>query len=228
MEKFIKIWQANLQRHPEAVDFLLSRGVSEEQIRQFRVGWSSRVVKISKDGNVFYDGPRVNTGYVLFPLTRLDQSPTGFITRAVAEKEYYKWVAKSPGPWFFGTTRGCLEEIWRTKSVFLVEGAFDFFPLQRIYANTLCVSTANLSSQQYRFLERFVDKVFLYFDSDKTGQKSSDSIRKKAWNYFSTKSSPFKCIVLSSKFKDIGEAWYEWGDTKLKNYILDQVAYHDI
>lgn len=219
MENFINIWHSNLGKHPEAIDFLFSRGVSEEQIKIFKIGWSPRAVKISRAGKIYYDGDRNETGYVLFPLTSYRRT-MGFISRSVDGKEYYKWRLPVPGPWFFGLNQTTLKNIWDTRQVFLVEGAFDLFPLQRIYPNTLCLGSANLSIQQNIFLERFVDKVFLYLDSDDAGKRGAEKIK-----HFANK---YKCVILKQSYKDIGEAWWVLGDEKLQKIVHDQVSYYDL
>jgi len=223
MEQYLKSWSENLFKNEQALDYLASRGVSEYQIDRFKIGWSARQVKISKENKIYYGGFS-DTGYLLFPLTKIDSKPVGFISKAVSHKAYYKWFREYSGAHFFGLDQEVLQEIWRTGEVYLVEGSFDFFPLHRIYPNTLCLTSANVSDHQYLFLERFVKKAYIYLDNDLAGKRASKKMSDNISSSRLGKIHGLSCNLLTLPFKDIGQAWEEWGDDKLRKYILDQTT----
>ncbi len=116
---------------------------------------------------------------------------------------------------FFGMTYEALEAIWNTKTVYLTEGIFDHFPVQRMFKNSLCCMTAKVSRQQVQFLYRFVDHINILFDMDDPGKELGKALEKK----LKTKE--------VTRFKlpnhDISQLWEDWGEVRFQQFLLKQV-----
>jgi DNA primase len=215
MLSYVSAWSNNLKTQPHALDYLLSRGMSLEQIEQFRIGYSTRQLAINKDRKIFPTSYTGDGGFVIFPLQSLSGKYVGFVSRAITEKRYQKNVLDTVEPYFFGLNQEALEAIWETKTVFLVEGAFDYFPLQRAFKNTLCLTSANMSVEQNLFLNRFVSTVYLCLDNDKKGKAAAQYIKGTADLY--------RCHIVNIPYKDMAVAWEDLGDVALKKLLTGKV-----
>ena len=216
MESFIKAWHQNFAKKEHAITYARSRGVSDQQIEQFRVGWSSRL-PLQKDGRVFYvDRENSEQGFIIIPMFSFDGRAVGWISRSLTAKEYSKCTVETPEAVFMGVTPTALQAIWDTRQIYLVEGSFDFFPLQRLYPNTLCLTSANLSHAQDLFLDRFVNTVFLCLDSDKKGMAAA--------HYIKGHKSVYKSYIISIlPYKDVNDAWATLGEQRFSKYVTAQV-----
>lgn len=120
-------------------------------------------------------------------------------------------------PVFFGLD-SCLDEIWKTGTVFLTEGILDALPLKKIKENTLSSLTANLNDYQINWLRRYVKKVILLFDMDEKGKKSVIRLKKILGNDFAVHS-------IGLKGKDVNDFIVKYGDTELKKLIEDKMEF---
>jgi hypothetical protein len=115
-----------------------------------------------------------------------------------------------------------MPHVWKTKAVWLVEGVFDLFPIQRVHPNVIPTLTNRVSDPLGRLLKRLVTDLWLAFDMDEKGR---EAVRKTTWNY--RKDFTIHDIRLPRPFsldgktrvKDPSELWEAWGDVKFEKFL---------
>jgi DNA primase len=119
---------------------------------------------------------------------------------------------------FFGAELA-MPRIWDTREVYICEGLFDYFPLQRIFPNTICTGTANVSKRQIAFLTRFVDHVNVVFDMDWGGNHF--------WQRFEGEyKDSFKSLRrIELRGKDVSEVWESIGDDGLNELLTRRLLF---
>lgn len=205
--------------------YLRSRGVTDEQIKLFRVGLGPKTARLPEESET---GKRFNRQYrgtlegrVIIPLYNCSGALRGILTRAWEERMFSTFYLDG---WeedavLFGMPQN-LQAIWETKTVFLVEGSFDFFPVQRVFPNTLSPLTAKLSQNQLRFLRRWAKNVVFLFDRDKKGMEYAS----KAVERFNVVGGEEGFMVhrLPYPAKDPGALYEMWGATKFAAHLRRQ------
>jgi DNA primase len=171
-----------LERHPEAVAYLLQRGVrSPELIEHMRIGYAP--------GGCLR-GWLMQLGY---PLEALRQA--GLVTGAGYDAYVRRIVfpldgnlygrslsASAPPHRFLPGAKGGLyawDQVRRHPEVILVEGLFDYAALwQAGFHNVTCSMGANLNARQFRQLCDGARTVYLAFDADTngSGQQAAQSL----------------------------------------------------
>jgi len=182
-----------------ALDYLLSRGLSEETIRAFKLGYASEswdllvsklsqnyppdlilksglAVRSEKDGRLF-DRFR---GRVMFPIFDDRANAVGFGGRLLSnDKKDAKYLNSPETPIYnkrkilYGLhlTR---DNIRKQKKAIVVEGYMDFLQLyQHGYVNVVAGSGTAFTDEHARLLRRFADEAILCYDSDSAGQKAA-------------------------------------------------------
>jgi len=204
--------------------YLRSRGVTDEQIRTFTLGLGPKAVSMPPDTD---DGARFNKQYrgtlngnVVLPLYNSSGTLRGIETRLWEERKYSQYYLDG---WkedavFLGLPHA-LASIWETGTVFLVEGAFDYFPVQRVFPNTLCPLTAKLTDTQTRFLHRYARNVVFLFDRDAKGIGYSTRVMEQ---YNHTGTDRFLVHQLAYPAKDPGALYEAWGPDRFSSYLRRQ------
>ena len=211
-----------LYRNEEALDYLHSRRVTDEEIKEFKIGYS-RVVSIHDDGSEDYENfmresyrGRAYERKIILPLYDLWGNPIGALGRAIDSKEFKYYLTKEGK--FFGAFFGffqALPEIYRTGRVFTVEGPFDFLAFRKVYPNVVATMTAELTDDQYELLNFFAKDIITVFDSDGPGRKAAERAREK-WP---------KIKTVSLGFKDPDGALKYWSDPrKFTEYVKGIVS----
>ncbi len=182
-----------------ALDYLLNRGIKEETIREFKLGyapesWDFLVSKLSgdytpdliqksglavtseKDGRLF-DRFRER---VMFPVHDDRGNAVGFGGRLMTnDKSDAKYLNSPETPIYnkrkilygLNVTR---EHIRKEKKALIVEGYMDFLQLyQHGYINVVAGSGTAFTLEHARLLRRFADEAVLCYDSDSAGQKAT-------------------------------------------------------
>jgi len=116
---------------------------------------------------------------LMFPIFNLSQKPIAFGGRTLKKGVTSKYInspettlyIKSNNLYGLNFTK---EEIRNAKTVFVVEGYFDIISLWQIgVKNVVASSGTAFTSSQARFLARFAEEVFLFFDADSAGRKAA-------------------------------------------------------
>lgn len=182
----------------EAQEYLVQRGVTEDSIKKWRLGYSpetwrglfnflkiqgykkeeiikSGLVVKSEKGEIIYDRFR---GRIIFPIFDLNSRIIGFGGR-VFKKEEEKDIAKyinTPNTLLYDKSRTLYGlnfakiEIRRRDFAILTEGYLDvILSHQTGFENTIGCSGTSLTSEQLKILGRYTQKILTAFDMDLAG-----------------------------------------------------------
>jgi DNA primase len=202
-----------LSRYDVAKEYLLSRGVTEEEIKEFKLGYS-RIISIPKEESPDYDAfmkethkGRAYEQKIIFPLYDIIGRVIGLFGRAIDTKEF-KFYLTQEGKYtgaFIGLYQA-LPYVYETGKVFVVEGPFDLIAFRKVYKNTVGALTAGLSEAQYEILSFFAERIVTVFDSDKAGRYATFEAQKKWDNVTSVDlgwKDPSQCLKDKSLVKFI-------------------------
>ena len=179
----------------EGIKYLKNRGMSEDIINHFKLGYasedSSKLLKyLTKKGYTVEDivnaGIGLNNngfmdrfnGRVIFPLTDLNGNVVAFSGRRINDDKTSKYINSNENLLF--NKSECLYNyyeaktyILQTKVVYIVEGFMDAIALYKSdIKNVVATMGVNLSKQHIRALEKLNCKVVLSLDSDEAGQSA--------------------------------------------------------
>lgn len=203
-EAFTLYWHEQLLRAPEAQvarDYLAQRGVSEQSIHDFRLGYSplawedtpqealrlkldmNRVVEsglalAKEDQRHFYGRFR---GRLMFPICDDQGRVIGFSGRVLYpdQDKMGKYVNSPETPLFhkgriiFGLDRA-KREILQKHSSIICEGQLDLIACHAAgFKNVVAPQGTAFTVDQARLLKRFAPEVVLCFDGDNAGQDAS-------------------------------------------------------
>jgi DNA primase len=218
-EKAIEIYHHELFKPSakKALDYLLSRGLSESTIKTFKLGYapeswdhlvrilsasypadlifkSGLAVRSEKDGRL-YDRFRER---IMFPVHDERNNAVGFGGRIMTnDKKDAKYLNSPETPIYnkrkilYGLhiTR---DNIRHEKKAIVVEGYMDFLQLyQHGYLNVVAGSGTAFTDEHGRLLRRFANEAILCYDSDVAGQKAAVKTG------FTLSSQKLECRVLS-------------------------------
>jgi DNA primase len=208
---------------------LLARGVSEDQIVLYRIGCLRQAlpsVGISKEFWAFSKGGQRLTNVFVLPLTNVLGQIKGLQFRHVdrAHGGYLTFYQDRDESVYFGLGQA-MPKIWESEAVWLVEGAFDVFPIQRVFENTFAALTLGTSEALARLLRKFAKQVWLAYDNDKDGREACRDFARDYGSFLDVRIPVFPRIRLGEKkfVKDPNELWEVWGDTKFREHLLRQV-----
>lgn len=199
----------------DVMESLWARGMSSEQASEFRVGYLPTLPEGEYPEEFlawFHDREDV----LLFPLTTLVGSIGGVQVRYRdrEKKGYSDFFVTKTEPCLFGL-REAAPHIFDRREVILVEGCFDFFPVQRIWQHTIATLTATADNLLLRSLSRVVDKVGCFYDRDKGGERGYRGLRE-ALPHLEVYRVEYP---LSFQRKDPGELWEMYGEEWFTNYL---------
>lgn len=205
---------------------LWGRGVSDDQIAAYRLGWLNKVLPDLDYPASFLDwsmrGKKFDDVFVL-PMTNVLGHVKGIQVRHLdrERKGYSNFNAVDDEPILFGLGQA-VPHIWRSKSVWLVEGAFDLFPLQRVHPNTISTMTARLPTQLARTIKRLADDLWLGYDRDETGQRGVRKIQQTFGRDFRVHAVQWPRVDRldgKGEAKDPADLWEAWGDDRFGVFI---------
>jgi len=185
----------------EAKKYLLGRGISEESIKSWRLGYGPDTWQgladflvsrgynkteieragliIKKDDGGYYDRFR---GRIMFPIFDLGSQVTGFGGRVFAkkdEKEIAKYI-NTPATLLYDKSRTLYGldkakvDIRKNDSCILVEGYTDaILSHQVLVSNTVAVSGTALTPLQLKILRRYTENLLICFDMDLAGDTAT-------------------------------------------------------
>jgi DNA primase len=201
------------------VEELMRRGVTPEQAQLYRIGHLNEVLPDWAPGIfTYWAKDRLDDVYVL-PLTTTLGEVRGLQLRHIdrAKPGYQDFFLDQREACFFGLGQAAAE-MWRTESVYLVEGAFDLFPIQRAYPAVVATLTAYVNPLMVRTLKRMVKTVWIGYDNDKPGRKGVNDFKSHHGNEFQVYVVDYPQIQ-GRRVKDPADLWEAWGDQQLIPYI---------
>lgn len=203
-----------------------SRGLSDEQIVEFKVGYLDGPISGIAYPKEFLEWSRPGQKLVdvfVFPLTNALGQVKGVQFRHVKRdvKGYTDYFISKDEPAYFGLAQA-MPYVWETRRICLVEGVFDLFPVQRVFPYSVTTMTSSVTTTFYRFLLRNVKEVWFGYDSDGAGRKGVLEFREKYGSTFERIRSPQlpRLKMSNGKLtKDPSELWEVLGSEKLGVYL---------
>ena len=189
------------------------RGVTDEQIREFRIGYSDDPLPLS--------GACSNMSDVfLFPLTTPLGEIGGVQLRYRAEKGYRDFFSHQEEPVLFGLAQA-MPHIWRTGEIWLVEGVYDLFVIQRTHPGVVSTLKAGVPNVLLPLLHRIVDRVVLAFDNDSAGDRGAEFFRKSHGREFDTARVQYPSLKMvdGKTTKDPSDLWEVWGADRFGDFL---------
>jgi len=196
-------WHELLSEHPKgevARDYLKSRGVTQEAIRRFQLGyaplawddlmrWSRAkghdrklledggLILQKKDGKDYYDRFR---GRLMFPITDAQGQCIGFSGRLIeGDTKVGKYINSPETPLFkkghviFGLDKA-KRAILSSKTAIICEGQLDLIACHMAgIENVVAPQGTALTLQHATILKRYADEIVLCFDSDAAGRQAA-------------------------------------------------------
>ena len=206
---------------------LWGRGVTDEQIALYRLGHLNSILpSLPAEAKDFCEWARtegrIDDVFVL-PLTNALGQVLGVQFRHVEQgrKGYREYVLTREEPVYFGLGQA-IEAIWKQERAFIVEGAFDVFPIQRAIPGVFATLTARVPEQLIRFLRRLVSHVSLGYDMDKAGREACARFTSVHGDDFEVQiiSYPPARTADGKLAKDPSEIWEAWGDARFQAFLL--------
>ncbi|HEX2087415.1 MAG TPA: DNA primase, partial [Solirubrobacteraceae bacterium] len=178
--------------------YLLSRGLTEQALRAFRVGYSpsawDRVLMASRragfSNQELYDAGLAQRGRdtgklydrfrarIMFPLADTRGRVVGFGARAMGEGRGPKYLNTSENELFHKGRQVYAAHLARAAAakegrVIVVEGYTDVIALwQAGFVNTVAIMGTSLTEEQVRVLRRLAPAALLALDADEAGQEA--------------------------------------------------------
>ncbi len=183
----------------EAREYLKSRGIGNEAITLFNLGYAPKswrsvsdflIIKkkylpedleaaglvIRKDNNNFYDRFR---GRVIFPLKDHKGVVVGFSGRTLIKDDKEAKYINSPETQLYSKSRMLYglwenrEQIRKENGIVLVEGELDVIPSwQAGVKNVAAIKGSAFTSEQAQLMTRFTKNAYMSLDSDSAGQEA--------------------------------------------------------
>ncbi|MBC8377280.1 MAG: DNA primase [FCB group bacterium] len=190
--------QLNESSAKSAKDYLLKRGLSEETLKTFRVGfapdsWDTVTLEVMKlglsqdvltrsgllmpkNGGGYYDRFR---NRIMFPIMDINGKVQAFGGRIFGEADGAKYMNSPETPIYhkgrtlFGLNQS-RDEIRSSRTAILVEGYMDLIRLyQEGFQNVVAGTGTAFTPEQAGLIKRFADKVLVCYDGDAAGQKAA-------------------------------------------------------
>ncbi len=190
--------QLKAESGKSAKEYLLKRGLSEEVLKTFRVGfapdsWDTVTLEVMKlglsqdvlsrsgllmpkNGGGYYDRFR---NRIMFPIMDINGKVQAFGGRIFGEAEGAKYMNSPETPIYhkgrtlFGLNQS-RDEIRSSRIAILVEGYMDLIRLyQEGFQNVVAGTGTAFTPEQAGMIKRFADKVLVCYDGDAAGQKAA-------------------------------------------------------
>jgi DNA primase len=146
-----------------------------------------------------------------------------------SRKGYTDFMAVKDEACLFGLSQA-MPSVWEYGAILLVEGAFDFFPVQRHIPFATATLHAGISNAFWRVLRRVASQIYLAYDADKTGWDQSKKISEhERAQAFDVKIIRLPRVPIKGTLKytkDPSELWETWGDSRLGVFLTQQLAVH--
>lgn len=217
------------QVHEGIIEALNLRGVSDDQIRDFRIGYLKRTLPPLDYPQDFlkwsHQGQKLDDVFC-FPLTNVLGEIRGFQFRFIERERagYMDYIVGSGEPILFGLGQA-MPHVWADESVLFVEGVFDLFPLQRHCPAIVATLTARVIEPMLWTLRRNCTQVALGYDMDATGRRAVERFIHEHKHEFKIVDVKYpKHPMPNGKMsKDPGDLWELWGDQRLGDFIRKQL-----
>ena len=220
-------FRENIEKYPEALEYMKERDFSVEEIRKFGIGFanSSRdelfqhllkkefpeekiielgLVKRNENGEI-YDSFR---NRVIFPIYNINSQIVGFGGRIIEKNTNLPKYLNSPdspifkkGNELFGIKHQG-ENIRKKGFAMLMEGYLDVLTAQKNgFENAVASLGTALTEEQAQLLKKYTDKILISYDNDEAGKNAII----KAGYILKKYDFDVKCLVIDGNEKDPDE-----------------------
>lgn len=191
----VKFYYSQTRNNQKAIDYFLSRKLTRETIREFKLGYSpagwQELINYAKTQGISEKAlvqcglaiEKADTGRVydrfrdriMFPIFDTSKRPIGFGGRGMTPDAEPKYLNSPETPLYQKTKtlyglHTAQYHIKQSNSVIIVEGYMDFLSLfQADIKNVIATSGTALTDVQARIIQRYTNRVFLVFDGDSAG-----------------------------------------------------------
>lgn len=189
-------YNKNLKDSPNALQYLLKRGISRDAIEEFRLGYSDRKIDFKRflnssgiPADIFMSTGILRTangeiydifrGRIVIPIFDINRRVIAFGGRAIEKDAMPKYI-NSPESSIY-SKRISLFGLDRTRKfigdadeVYIVEGYFDFISLYiNGIKNIVATLGTSITKEQILKLKNYTENITLMLDGDEAGIKSS-------------------------------------------------------
>jgi len=228
-EEAAEFFQKELEKNKSVQDYLKSRGLKPETIKEFKIGyvssaWDSllnhlaelgyKIGDIEKtgliikkeNGSKFYDRFR---NRIMFPLADLNGQTVGFSGRVFGnETDKAAKYVNTPETLIYNKSRliygldKAKMEIRKKNQCIAVEGQMDLIMVHQAgYKNTIAISGTALTNNHLQLLKRYTENLIFSFDADTGGEGAT----KRAITLAQQHEFNIKVAILPSEEKDPAE-----------------------
>ncbi len=209
----IALWcHKQLLSSPEALAYTKKRGLSEETVKQFLIGYfpsgltairslgqflkeknillqdvvAAKIIAPNTRGNGFYSSFEER---IIFPIKDHLGNFCAFGGRVFRENDdrpkYYNshdHIYFSKSELVFGLDNA-RKKAQTTNTLFLMEGYFDVvIASQYGYAHSVATLGTSFSADHLKLLSRYAEKMYIMYDGDSAGQKATLKLTELCWN----------------------------------------------
>ncbi len=224
LQKASEFYQAKLRAVPAAFEYVQRRGVTEELLQTFGIGYAPDSFSETYDHLLkagFSRSEIVGAGLgiqkelseeriydrfrhrIMFPIGDAQGHIIGFGGRTMGDADA-KYVNSPDGPLYHKSTVlyglfQARDAIRQSRSVLLVEGYFDVVAAHKAgVKNVVAVSGTALTEDHVRLLKRYADSVILCLDQDRAGRQAAD----RAFQLLSKAHTRVQSVAIPSKDPD--------------------------
>lgn len=190
----LNYYKKNLKEIKEVKDYLLKRGLKEESIDYFDLGYAKEgshlrdycfnlgysLEDLEKVGLINEKKEDKFQSRIIFPLIDPSAKILGFTGRIFPEKEKAPKYLNTPDTLLFKKSKfiyGLVytkEYIQKERKAILVEGQFDFIlSFQNNLKNIAAISGSALTKDHLNLLKKYTNRLVFAFDNDEAGFKAS-------------------------------------------------------
>lgn len=190
LDPLINRANASIANYPEALSYLHSRGVNDDEIKRYRLGYTVApfipvnikdpdYIKLKETTRDFFFLQKK----IFFPLENAAGLVNGLVTRNIEKDSQYRYNQKlmeeaSKIGAFFGLPQA-LPHILKTGVVYVTEGAVDCISLAKVKPNTVSTLTSFINEEQMWVLRMIAENIVIIFDPDEPGRKGVELVMNK-------------------------------------------------
>lgn len=178
--------QSFFQTDVSKIEFLRNRGVKEENIKKFQLGWSNSFAKISKFLNnekLDFQKYGFKTAFfklfqnrITFPIFDEYGKLLSFGGRCIDDRDV-KYINGAESELFHkGTVLYGLNFIKERKKIYLVEGYLDAILMQQNNYSAVASMGTAISADQINLLWKYTDHITIFLDGDNAGKIASSKV----------------------------------------------------
>ena len=190
----------NLGSNPHAQEYFRHRGINDESMHYFKLGYSS------------------NMGMVIVPVHSPDGLPVGLVGRSVSEKKFKNSTNLPRSKTMFNIHRA--KKIG--DQIIIVESTFDAIRVHQAgFPNVVATLGGHISHDNISLLNRHFNKIIIMTDADQAGRELGMSIASRLKNKNILWASYEYGKIYPHQAKDAGDMTDEEIKTCIKNSVSD-------